>query len=233
MSVPANKKPRLILDLRHVNFFIVKRKVKFEGTKEGLNFAKKGNFMIKFDLTSGYHHINIHEDHHKYLGFSWKIDGKIRYFVFTVLPFGLTSAGYIFTKTLRPLVTHWRTNSFPVIMYLDDGWVCDTKENCERISSIIQTDLARAGFLVNQEKSIWEPSLKLDWLGFEWDLIQGVISIPFNKLENLRTKIKCIKIKKTRVSQRPSFNCRQHNFFQIRFRSNLSNVHKEFIYPNC
>lgn len=37
-------------------------------------------------------------------------------------------------------------------MYLDDGWVCDTKENCERISSIIQTDLARAGFLVNQEK---------------------------------------------------------------------------------
>lgn len=196
VSVPANKKPRLILDLRHVNFFIVKRKVKFEGTKEGLNFAKKGNFMIKFDLTSGYHHINIHEDHHQYLGFSWKIDGKIRYFVFTVLPFGLSSAGYIFTKTLRPLVTHWRTNSFPVIMYLDDGWVCDTKENCERISSIIQTDLARAGFLVNQEKSIWEPSPKLDWLGFEWDLIQGVISIPFNKLENLRTKIKCIKIKK-------------------------------------
>lgn len=81
-------------------------------------------------------------------------------------------------------------------MYLDDGWVCDTKDNCERISSIIQTDLARAGFLVNQEKSVWEPSPKLDWLGFEWDLSQGVISIPFNKLANLRTKIKCIKTKK-------------------------------------
>lgn len=56
--------------------------------------------MIKFDLTSGYNHINIHEDHHQNLGFSWKINGKIRYFVFTVLPFALSSAGYIFTKTL-------------------------------------------------------------------------------------------------------------------------------------
>lgn len=196
VSVPANKKPRLILDLRHVNFFILKRKIKFEGTKESLNFAKKGHYMIKFDLTSGYHHINIHEDHQQYLGFSWKINGKIRYFVFTVLPFGLSSAGYIFTKTLRPLVTHWRANSFPIIMYLDDGWVCDTKDNCERISSIIQTDLARAGFLVNQEKGIWKPSPKLDWLGFEWDLYQGVISIPFNKLENLRTKIEGVKTKK-------------------------------------
>jgi hypothetical protein len=107
----------------------VKRKVKFEGTKEGLDFAKKGNFMIKFDLTSGYHHINIHEDHQQYLGFSWKINGKPWYFVFTVLLFGLSSAGYIFTKTLRPLVAHWRSKSFPVIMYLDDGWVCDTKDN--------------------------------------------------------------------------------------------------------
>lgn len=152
--------------------------------------------MIKFDLTSGYHHINIHEDHQQYLGFSLEINGKIRYFVLTVLPFGLSSAGYIFTKTLRPLVTHWRANSFPIIMYLDDGWVCDTKENCERISSIIQMDLVRAGFLVNQEKSVWVPSPKLDLLGFELDLNQGVISIPFNKLENLRTKIKCIKTKK-------------------------------------
>ena len=47
VSMPLNRKPRLILDLRHVNACIVKRKVKFEGTVEGLAFAKVGNFMLK------------------------------------------------------------------------------------------------------------------------------------------------------------------------------------------
>lgn len=64
MFVLVNKKLRLILDLRYVNFFIVKRKVKFEGIKEGFNFVKKGNFMIKFDLMSGYYYINIYEDYY-------------------------------------------------------------------------------------------------------------------------------------------------------------------------
>lgn len=41
VSEPANTKERLILDLGHVNFFLLKRKVKFEGTKEGLYLIKK------------------------------------------------------------------------------------------------------------------------------------------------------------------------------------------------
>lgn len=41
MSEPANAKERLILDLGHVNFFLLKRKVEFEGRKEGLYLIKK------------------------------------------------------------------------------------------------------------------------------------------------------------------------------------------------
>ena len=50
--------------------------------------------MITFDLKSGYHHIEIHPDHLRFLGFAWKFPGEtpVRYFVFTVLPFGLSSA---------------------------------------------------------------------------------------------------------------------------------------------
>ena len=39
-------------------------------------------------------HIDIAEEHRKYLGFSW----QKRYYVFTVLPFGLSTACYIFYK---------------------------------------------------------------------------------------------------------------------------------------
>lgn len=201
VSAPLNKKTRLILDLRHVNACVVKRKFKFEGSLEGLNFAKKGCFMIKFDLTSGYHHINIHPDFVRYLSFLLNFNGSERYFVFTVLPFGFSSAGYIFTKVLRPLVLHWRAKAYGVIMYLDDGWVCDSKQNCILMSENMQQDLLHAGFLVNEEKSIWNPVQKLEWLGFEWNLEVGYISIPIHKLESLRVKIKKLK-EKDNVSAR-------------------------------
>jgi hypothetical protein len=43
VSVNKNGKKRLILELRHVNQFVEKRKIKFEVPKEALNFAKRVN----------------------------------------------------------------------------------------------------------------------------------------------------------------------------------------------
>ena len=61
-------------------------------------------YLFKFDLKNGYYHIDIFEPHQKFLGFSWVFKDNIKYFVFTVLPFGLTRAPFIFTKVVRPLV---------------------------------------------------------------------------------------------------------------------------------
>ena len=72
VSISCSGQFRLILDLRHVNSCRAKRKVKFEGTVESLAFAKKGNYMLNFDITSGYHHGNMHPDYFTYLEFSWK-----------------------------------------------------------------------------------------------------------------------------------------------------------------
>ena len=83
-------KKRLILNLRYVNKHIYTDKVKFNDWKFFQNFLNAGSkFMFKFDLKGGYYHICINETFQTYLGFSWKIDGKVRHFVFTVLPFGL------------------------------------------------------------------------------------------------------------------------------------------------
>ena len=58
-----------------------------------LMFTKE-DFLIKFDLKSGYHHLDIFEPHRKYLGFAWGVGDKLGYFVFNVLPFGLVTACY-------------------------------------------------------------------------------------------------------------------------------------------
>lgn len=41
--------------------------------------------------------------------------------MFTVLPFGLSSAPYIFTKVVRVLVRYWRSHAVRITVYLNDG----------------------------------------------------------------------------------------------------------------
>lgn len=67
---------------------------------------------------------------------------------------------FFFTTVLGPLLLHSRAKAHGVIMYLDDGWVCDSKQNCILMSENMQQDLLHADFLDNEEKSIWNPAQK-------------------------------------------------------------------------
>ena len=58
---------------------------KYEDVRVALLYCEKGNFLLTFDLKSGYHHVDIHESSQTYLGFEWW--GS--HYKFTVLPFGL------------------------------------------------------------------------------------------------------------------------------------------------
>lgn len=85
-SVNSEGNPRLILDLRHVDKHIPKAKLRMEDWEV---------FLQK----SGYHHIDICQAHQQVLGFHWPLGGLThRFFCFTVLPFGLWCAPYLFTK---------------------------------------------------------------------------------------------------------------------------------------
>ncbi|CAB3990422.1 Hypothetical predicted protein [Paramuricea clavata] len=44
-----------------------------------------------------------------------------QYFIFRVLPFGLSTAPLVFTKILKPVLRHWRSSGKRVCMFLDDG----------------------------------------------------------------------------------------------------------------
>lgn len=122
VSVNSSGKRRLILDLREVNKHVWKQSVKYDDIRTALMYTNKNSWCFKFDITSAYHHVDIFPDHRKYLGFSWKFGVQDRYFCFNVLPFGLTSAPYIFTKLTRSLVKKWRREGKTVLMYLDDGF---------------------------------------------------------------------------------------------------------------
>ena len=116
---------------------------------------EKGDYLFSFDLKSGYHHVDIAEHHCQYLGFAW--GGQ--FYVFTVLPFGLSTACYMFTKLLRPLVCYWRAKGLRILVYLDDG-LCAVagRQEILRASQLVSTTLTKAGFVAHPTKSRWEPT---------------------------------------------------------------------------
>ena len=181
VSVQSSGKKRLILDLRHVNFFVKKSKIKFEDAQSMLNFligeSRSNLWAYSFDMKSGYHHVEIYPSHQRFLGFSWVFNGVRKYFKFVVLPFGLSTGLYIFTKVMRPLVKHWRSQALRIVVYLDDSLgVCSTKNTCLQQSLLVHSDLISSGFVPNEDKCMWIPVPAVDPLaGFSLGFCPGFI----------------------------------------------------------
>ena len=116
---------------------------------------------FRFDLKSAYHHVRIFPDHRTYLGFF----GDAHYYVFNVLPFGISTAAFIFTKVLRHLVQYWRSRGIRIISFLDDGIAAaDSASEARTISDQIRQDLCDFGFIIAEEGSDWIPRSKVTWL---------------------------------------------------------------------
>ena len=193
VSIQSTGKKRLILDLRHVNFHVWKEKFKFEDIRTACNYLPYDQFMFKFDLKSGYHHLDILQEHQTFLGFFWVINAIRKYFVFTVLPFGLSSAPYIFSKVVRVLIKYWRSYADRFTVYLDDGLgSAQVFDRCSAASVLVKSTLKFSGFLVNESKCIWQPTSVLIWLGYHIDLSNHIISIPSERISNAKQVIDSI-----------------------------------------
>ena len=55
---------------------------------------------------------------------------------------------------------------------------------------MIRQDLSRAGFVINEEKSDFEPRQKVTWLGFSLDLNQGNISVSEQRICKLQESLR-------------------------------------------
>ena len=75
-------------------------------------------------------------------------------------------------------------------MYLDDKIVATSGlEAVTYVSDTVQTTLQQADFVVNIEKSQWDPIQILIWLGFVLNLSQGMVLVPDHKIKALRNNL--------------------------------------------
>ena len=118
----------------------------------------------------------IFQPHLTYLGFQWEVDGVARYFCFAVLPFGLSTAPYIFTEVCRPLVKLWRFHGIKMVLYVDDGFsTVNSHKQYQENSIFVKSFPLKAGFLPNEEKSVWNLTL-CDWLGIIFNAVDKTLS---------------------------------------------------------
>ena len=68
---------------------------------------QKDDYLFSFDPKSGYHHVDIQNQHQKYLGYAWDMGHGLQHYMFKHLHFSLAITCFIFTKLLRPLVKYW------------------------------------------------------------------------------------------------------------------------------
>ena len=142
-------------------------------------------YFTTFDLSSGYHHIKIHLKCCKFLGFEWTFeDGCTKYYQFFVLPFGLSSACY---------VKHWRGIDIKAIIFIDDGIVATLSFRLAKTASeVVKNDRFSAGFVINVEKSDFNPKTKGKWLGTIIDTAEMTFTVPIEKINKLLADIQNI-----------------------------------------
>ena len=165
--------------------------MKYEDVRTVLQMFFPGMFVFSFDLRSAYHHIDICNKHRKFLSFKWTSShGVTKFYKFKVLPFGMCSAPYVFTKVLRQLVKYWRGCGHLTLMYLNDGLGGDTSlESTKSLSDTVCHDIVLSSFTPNNDKSVWQPKQKLVFLGTVLDFEEACILIPERRILKLKSSL--------------------------------------------
>lgn len=85
------------------------------------------------------------------------------------------------------MVAHWRKQGLQIFMFLDDGTGAGTSfESASHAAGIIRSELAKAGWLVNESKSDFTPRQKVEALGHMIDSISNRITVTEARVKYLK-----------------------------------------------
>lgn len=180
---------RPIINLKGLNKFIKYQHFKMENIPMLSQLTQRADWCVKIDLKDAYFCIAIAPQHRKLLRFQW----KNKTFQFQTLPFGLGSAPRTFTKMMKPIVSLLRRIGVRMLIYLDDLIILNqSRERLlkDRDSTIWM--LQCLGLVINTEKSVLEPTRKLEYLGFMLDTMSLTLSLSDTKLASLQSECRAL-----------------------------------------
>ena len=129
------------------------------------------------DLKDAYFSIPISQQHRKFLCFQFKDN----LYQFNCLPFGLASAPWVFTKTLKPVAALRRELGIRLVVYIHNILLmAETREKARDHASGLIYLFQCLGFTINSQH--------LEFLGFTVDATSMELSLPTQKIIKIRAE---------------------------------------------
>lgn len=191
-----NRKFRPVLDQsRCVNKFLSKEGTKLNDLAFFEPFFEENAYMCSYDLQSMYHQLRLNEKTKELFGCSiLDENGEEIFFRFCVLAFGNSRAVFTMTKLLGTAQDFFRHNGINTGVFIDDGLLVHKDKAVLRVQNLfVHKVLTMAGWVINQEKTLIEPTQKLVYQGFGIDLARMEYSLTEEKRSHIIREIETLK----------------------------------------
>ena len=193
---------RVILNLKHLNEHITHVHFKMESFKDVVHLIQPNCFFITIDLKDAYFSVYVKPDDRKWLRFMWKDQP----FQFTGLHQGLTSAPHIFTKLLKPALSHLRKLGIVVSCYIDDCiFITPSADQLRGNVSYAMQLFDSLGLTINVKKSVLEPTTTVEFLGVLLNSSNMTATLPFCRRERIKQQDKLLLRRKVTLQELASF----------------------------
>ena len=176
---------RPVINLKALNSFVHPEHFKMEGIHTLKYLLTQGDWLAKVDLKDAYFAVPIHQSHQRFLQFQF----QKKTFHFTCLPFGLSSAPWVFTKVLKPALAMLCQRGVRLISYIDDILlIAGSKDQAlDQVQALVYL-LECLGFTINTEKSVLTPDQTIEFLGLTVNSNKMELHLPATKIKQIRAE---------------------------------------------
>ena len=178
--VPKKDGPsRLIIDLSHLNKLLKFPTFKMERVLDIASCVITPMWGCTVDLQDAFYHVPIAWVFHLFLAFV--VDGQ--FYVFQMLPFGLSVAPWAFARITKPIKSHMHLHLIRFHTYLDDFFLlAPSIQTLQDHTQFLLSLLDRLGLRVHTKKSRLTPSRRVQYLGVVFHLESLHLSLPEDKI---------------------------------------------------
>lgn len=176
---------------KSINYFASPDKFQFDSVDSAIKHVTPYSWMAKLDIKAAYRHVGLSPSQFKVTGLKYRFRGDHEDTIMydTRLPFGASESVGIFHRISKSIVRMVRRRTkrlnCQIFSYLDDYLVIgDSQKACQQALDLLIKILTDLGFSINWSKYS-PPSQHIVFLGVQIDAVNGCISIPKEKMEQV------------------------------------------------
>jgi hypothetical protein len=176
------KKPRLVIDLsRNLNSLLPHTPFKYASVQDAVLLSSPQCWYSKLDISNCFLSFPLHPSMYKY--FVFQFDGK--YYQFTRLPFGLSTAPRVCTLLLSVIQFVLEQKGLKLVRYLDDFLMISSSFQIasEHLTIAVQV-FQHFGLVVNNQKTEG-PAQQIQFLGIIINSIDCTLSISPERIDEM------------------------------------------------